>query len=94
MLISSSSVSETDALNDKTHAEVFDNMSPEPNLILKNHYESFGEGKLLKKWKPHHGKGKFFEIGCATGELYRYIHNYRRDLDYKGFDISEPAIEI
>ena len=34
-----------------------------------------------------------FEVGCATGELYRYIHNYRRDLDYKGFDISEPAIE-
>jgi len=93
MVISSSRVSEKNAWNDKTHSEQFDYMSVEPSVILKNHYESFGEGKLLKKWKPHNDRGRLFEVGCATGELYRYIHNYRRDLDYKGFDISEPAIE-
>ena len=86
-------VSEKEAWDDQTHAEHFDFMSAEPNVILKKHYESFGEGKLLKKWKPNNGSGKLLEIGCATGELYRYIHNYRRDLDYKGFDISQPAIE-
>jgi len=86
-------VSEKEAWDDQTHAEHFDFLSTEPNWILKKHYESFGEGKLLKKWKPNNGRGVLFEIGCATGELYRYIHNYHRDLDYKGFDISQPAIE-
>ena len=86
-------VSEKEAWDDQTHAEHFDSLSSEPNFILKKHYESFGEGKLLKKWKPHNGKGMLFEVGCATGELYRYIHNYHRDLAYKGFDISQPAIE-
>ena len=86
-------VSEKEAWDDQTHAEHFDSLSSEPNFILKKHYESFGEGKLLKKWKPHNGKGMLFEVGCATGELYRYIYNYRRDLNYKGFDISQPAIE-
>ena len=91
--MSSFSVTEKNAWNDKTHAEHFDFMSTEPNFILKNHYESFGEGKLLKKWKPKNDRGRLFEIGCATGEFYRYILNYRPDLDYKGFDISEPAIK-
>ena len=86
-------VSEKEAWDDQTHAEHFDSLSAKPNFVLKKHYESYGEGKLLKKWKPHNGEGMLFEIGCATGELYRYIHNYRRDLDYKGFDISKPAIE-
>ena len=86
-------VYEKEAWDDQTHAEHFDFLSTEPNWILKKHYESFGEGKLLKKWKPNNGRGVLFEIGCATGELYRYIHNYHRDLDYKGFDISQPAIE-
>jgi len=86
-------VSEKEAWNDPIHAEHFDVMSTKPNLILKSRFESFGEGKLIKRWKPHKERGSLFEVGCATGELYRYIHNYRRDLNYKGFDISEPAIE-
>ena len=86
-------ISEKEAWNDQTHAKEFDYMSSEPNFILKKHYESFGEGKLLKSWKPHNGRGLLFEVGCATGELYHYIHKYRSDLDYMGFDISEPAIQ-
>ena len=86
-------VSEKEAWDDQTHAEHFDFLSAEPNFILKKYYESYGEGKLLKKWKPNNGRGVLFEVGCATGELYRYIHNYHSDLDYKGFDISQPAIE-
>ena len=66
-------VSEKEAWDDQTHAEHFDSLSSEPNFILKKHYESFGEGKLLKKWKPHNGKGMLFEVGCATGEYLHYI---------------------
>ena len=86
-------ISEKKAWDDQTHAEHFDFLSTEPNWILKKYYESLSEGKLLKMWKPHKGKGRLFEVGCATGEFYRYIHNYRRDLNYTGFDISEPAIQ-
>jgi hypothetical protein len=35
---------------------------------------------------------KFLEIGCATGELYRYMKAYFPRFEYYGFDISEAAI--
>ena len=85
-------ISEKKAWGDNTHAKHFDFMSNEPNRILKNHYESYAEGQFFKKWKPKNIGNKLFEIGCATGELFRYINNYRKDLDYYGFDISKPAI--
>lgn len=85
-------VSEKEAWGDQAHAKVFDYMHAMPNFILKKHYESFNEGRLLKAFKTSTGSGKLFEIGCATGELYRYIDNYRSDFNYLGFDISEPAI--
>ena len=62
-------ISEKEAWNDQIHAKVYDYMSTAPNFILKKYYESFGEGKLLKKWKPHNGRDRLFEVGCATGEL-------------------------
>ena len=86
-------VSEKEAWNDQTHVEHFDFLSDEPNFILKEFYESYGEGKLLKKWIPDNSRGRLFEVGCATGELFRYIHNYRNDLEYTGLDISEPSIQ-
>ena len=60
-------VSEKEAWDDQTHAEHFDFLSTEPNWILKKYYESLSEGKLLKMWKPHKGKGRLFEVGCALG---------------------------
>jgi len=86
-------VSEKDAWNDKTYMELAEWLSNYPNFILKKHFESYGEGKLLKKWRPSNGIAKIFDVGCSTGEFYRYIHNYRHDLDYKGFDISELPIQ-
>ena len=85
-------ISDKDAWGENAHAKHFDFMSNEPNGILKNHYESYAEGQFLKKWKPGSIGNTLFEIGCATGEFYRYIYNYRKDLNYYGFDISKPAI--
>ncbi len=33
-------ISEKEAWNDQTHAEVFDCLSTEPNFIVKKHYEN------------------------------------------------------
>ena len=86
-------VTETGAWADKTHAEVFDYLHKMPKLIVKRHYETFNEGRLLKKFKDDIQGNIFYEIGCATGELYRYITNFMSDFTYQGFDISVPALE-
>lgn len=86
-------ISEKEAWCDPKHAEAFDFMHAMPDFILKKHYESFNEGQLLKDFLPLAGKATLYEVGCATGELYRYLRNNRSDLIYQGFDISEPAIQ-
>jgi SAM-dependent methyltransferase len=85
-------VSEREAWADQTHARTFDYLHAVPNRILRKHYESFNEGRLLDIFDHSISGNRFFEIGCATGELYRYIARYKRRFDYHGFDISEPAI--
>jgi SAM-dependent methyltransferase len=85
-------VSEREAWSVQEHAQAFDYMHATPDFILKKHYESFNEGRLLNYCNVGNGSNKFFEIGCATGELYRYISKYRSDYSYHGFDISEPTI--
>jgi 2-polyprenyl-3-methyl-5-hydroxy-6-metoxy-1,4-benzoquinol methylase len=93
ILSANNRVSEKEAWGDPDHAKVFDYMHAVPDFILKKHYESFSEGRLLKDFVPRSGKGKLYEVGCATGELYRYLRNNRSDLVYQGFDISEPAVQ-
>ncbi len=86
-------VSETAAWGDQAHAKVFDYLSKMPKCLVKKHYESFNEGRLLKKFQDDIKGKTFFEIGCATGELYRYINIFMKQFDYYGFDISEPGIK-
>ena len=86
-------VSSKAAWADQMHAKVFDYMHKMPKYIIKKHYESFGEGRLLRMFRDEIRGEKFFEIGCATGELYRYVANYMKPLQYFGFDISKPAID-
>jgi 2-polyprenyl-3-methyl-5-hydroxy-6-metoxy-1,4-benzoquinol methylase len=92
ILIGDNHVSEREAWADQAHAQTFDYLHAVPNSILKKHYESFNEGQLLNAFERRITGNRFFEIGCATGELYRYISRYKSRFDYHGFDISEPAI--
>ncbi|MBN1636150.1 MAG: class I SAM-dependent methyltransferase [Deltaproteobacteria bacterium] len=85
-------VSEKNAWGDKTHAKVFDYLHPMPGFIVKKHYESFNEGRLLRMFENDIHGNIFFEIGCATGELSRYISGFQTRFKYYGFDISDPAI--
>jgi SAM-dependent methyltransferase len=67
-------------------------MSTMPNFFLKRHYEMFNEGQFLLDYSPEIKGKKLFDVGCATGDLYRYISNYMKEYDYHGFDVSEPGI--
>jgi len=59
----------------------------------KKIYESFNEIRLLNEYADRISAGSFYEIGCATGELYRYLAPKHPKFRYSGFDISGPAIE-
>lgn len=85
-------VSESVAWDDQDHAVVFDYLSRMPSYCVKKFYESFNECRILNKYKGEIKGRKFFEIGCATGELYRYITNNMNQFQYHGFDISKPGI--
>ena len=74
------------------HAEFFDVWSNLSLRALRKTYESFNEVYLFKKYQPLIKEPEFLEIGCATGELYRYMKAYFPRMEYYGFDISEPAI--
>ncbi len=86
-------ITETLAWADKTHAKAFDYMCKVPKSFIKKHYECFNDGRFLSMFKNEIKGNRFYEIGCATGELYRYISNYIKQFEYTGFDISKPAIE-
>ena len=61
------------AWQDTALEEDFDSISKLPNFFLKIYYERYSEMKLFKKNINYISGNKLFEIGCATGELYRYL---------------------
>ena len=81
-----------DAFQKPIHAEAFDRQSYLSLKDLRKTYESFNEMHLFNKYQSLIKEPKFLEIGCATGELYRYMKAYFPRFEYYGFDISEAAI--
>ena len=53
----------------------------------------FNECLLLRTIVGSPSLGTFSDVGCATGRFYRYVLKVWPSLQYKGFDISEVAIE-
>ena len=87
--------SDYEAWNSPTHAEEFDNFRFVPTFVLKGIYERFNEVHLLREVAKDMPAGfSLLEVGCATGELYRYSSaQFRNAVTYTGCDISRPAIE-
>jgi len=85
-------MSETAAWQDPMHADVFDYLHRITLYIDRKHYESFNEGRFLKRFGNEIRGDMFFEIGCAAGELYRYLQHFMHRFHYVDFDISAPAI--
>ncbi len=75
------------------HADLFDARARYGLRRLRRTYENFNEFRLFLEHKREIKGRDFVEIGCATGELYRYLRRYHSEFRYRGFDISEPAIE-
>ena len=82
-----------EAWHDPIHADFFDARAHYSLGRLRRIYENFNEFQLFLEYKGEIQGREFVEIGCATGELYRYLRGYHPEFSYRGFDISEPAIE-
>lgn len=74
------------------HSETFDIWADLPVSALRKTYESFNEMRLFVHALPNIQGNEFVEVGCATGELYRYLKYFRPRFQYTGFDISDAAI--
>ncbi len=60
------------------------------NLVRND--ESFNDVRLLNERMVHDRAFSLLEIGCASGEFYRYLRIKYPKIDYYGLDISEPAV--
>ena len=80
---------------DDEHVREFDWFSYFPTPLFLKQFEYFNEVRLLKEYFRKNGaKGKtMFEVGCATGEVFRYLKKRNYDCNYNGFDISETALK-
>ena len=75
------------------HADSFDAWTKRDAKSLGRFLEAINEFRLFCDHKNKiHGRD-FVEIGCATGEVYRYLRGYHSEFRYRGFDISRPAVE-
>ena len=82
------------AWRSQDHAEVFDEWRFVPTFTLKRIYESFNDILLLHEAAKTMGrKCSVLEVGCATGEFYRYLSARYPNMTYTGCDVSSPAIE-
>lgn len=81
------------AWQEQVHASYFDTWANYSDRELRRLLENFNEFRLFLANKDQVKGREFLEVGCATGELYRYLRHYHREFSYRGFDISHPAIE-
>jgi SAM-dependent methyltransferase len=75
-----------------THASHFDGRHRLDLRNLVRHYEAFNDVRLLTERVDASRPLDVVEVGCATGEFYRYLGRRLPRARYVGVDISEPAI--
>lgn len=74
------------------HARNLDARAVLPARGLQCNFERFSDVLLLNERLEALQGPPMLEIGCATGEFYRYMRLKHPDVAYTGLDISEPAI--
>jgi len=76
------------------HAEGWEYRKYFPTFTLAKIFDNFNEIKSLNELKKNrYEKFSLLDIGCATGEFYRYFSSKYPNIDYKGCDISPQAIK-
>ena len=79
---------------DAGHVRLFDFRSAFSDKNVVRSYESLNEvGLLCDRFKARGRRGSLLEVGCATGEFYRYLKLRFPSVQYRGVDISRPAID-
>jgi SAM-dependent methyltransferase len=63
------------------------------NKNLVRNYECFNDVRLLNERVDPSRNLTILEVGCATGEFYRYLGIKYRNVNYYGIDVSQPAVE-
>lgn len=74
------------------HAVIFDGRMFYPTFGLKQVYQNFNEFVLLHQCLPSDKPFTLVDIGCATGEISRYLRWAYPQMDYIGCDISKTAL--
>lgn len=74
------------------HAVLFDSRSRLADRPLVRNYESFSDVRLLQAAFGRSPEARLLEVGCATGEFYRYLRVRNPRARYHGMDISETAV--
>lgn len=74
------------------HAVHFDGLRFIPTPLLLRRWEGFNEVRMLADLLTREPRLTVLEIGCATGEMSRYISRRHPRATYIGADISEPAV--
>ena len=77
----------------EAHAVLFDSRRRLSNAALVRCYESFNDVQLLRSFLAGSRKTRLLEVGCATGEFYRYLRVRYSGVCYYGIDISQSALE-
>jgi 2-polyprenyl-3-methyl-5-hydroxy-6-metoxy-1,4-benzoquinol methylase len=78
---------------DRRHSSQFDSRHVLDNRNLARAYEAFNDVRLLNERVDPFRKINLLEVGCATGELRRYLRIKYPKVKYYGIDVSQPAIQ-
>ena len=74
------------------HVRMFDTRSRMSDRALVRHYGRFSDVLLFDEAVRELQAETALEVGCATGEFYRYLRQKHPALRYTGLDLSEAAI--
>lgn len=75
------------------HAVAFDHRAGLDDRNLVRNYEGFNDVRLLRERYDNRRVMTVLEVGCATGEFFRYIRLRYPRAQYYGIDISRPALQ-
>ena len=77
---------------DGEHAQQLDGRAALPDRSLIRNFERFSDVPLLGERLQALPDPRVLEVGCGTGEFYRYLRLKHPRMSYAGFDIARPAI--
>ncbi|MDA1128320.1 MAG: class I SAM-dependent methyltransferase [Chloroflexi bacterium] len=82
-----------DAWKKDEHARYFGTWDHLSTATLVKICDQFNECQLFRTLADSKPSGSLSDVGCATGRFFRYFKKIAPGLEYKGFDISEAAIQ-